>query len=92
MVRAEDNGIARRTPCLDRYKGAQHGYHVDVALEMSGQPSSVNNAMLEGQGIASPLMRTQLFPTTAVPLSRASSATAAATAGATSRLNTDGMM
>jgi hypothetical protein len=28
----------------------------------------------------------------AVPLSRASSATAAATAGATSRLNTDGMM
>ncbi len=29
---------------------------------------------------------------TAVPLSRASSATAAATAGATSRLNTDGMM
>jgi type IV pilus assembly protein PilC len=32
--------------------------------------SGVNNAMLEGQGIATPLMRSQLFPTTAVQMLR----------------------
>lgn len=32
--------------------------------------SGVNNAMLEGQGIATPLLRTQLFPTTAVQMLR----------------------
>ncbi len=32
--------------------------------------SGVNNAMLEGQGIATPLMRSQLFPMTAVQMLR----------------------
>jgi type IV pilus assembly protein PilC len=32
--------------------------------------SGVNNAMLEGQGIANPLMRSQLFPVTAVQMLR----------------------
>jgi type IV pilus assembly protein PilC len=32
--------------------------------------SGVNNAMLEGQGIATPLMRSQLFPVTAVQMLR----------------------